>query len=110
MNKMTYKGYAARIGYDDRDSIFVGRVLGIDDIIGFHAESVSKLRRAFKEAIDDYLASCEELGKAPQRTASGRLMLRIAPEVHRDALRAAQMADKSLNQWAEDVLLAATQA
>jgi predicted HicB family RNase H-like nuclease len=107
---MIYKGYAARVDYDDRDHIFVGRVLGIDDIIGFHAESVGELRRAFQEAIDDYLASCQELGKTPQRSASGKLMLRITPQVHRDALRAAQMADKSLNQWAEEVLGAAAQA
>ncbi len=110
MNTMTHKGYSARIDYDDRDGIFVGRVLGIDDIIGFHAESVGELRLALEEAVDDYLASCAKLGKAPQRVASGRLMLRVDPEVHRAALIAAQAHGKSLNQWAESVLGAAARA
>ncbi|MDR2154409.1 MAG: type II toxin-antitoxin system HicB family antitoxin [Burkholderiaceae bacterium] len=110
MNTMTYKGYSARIDYDDRDEIFIGRILGIDHIIGFHAESVGELRSAFHEAVDDYLASCKKLGKEPQRAASGRLMLRIAPDVHKAALITAQANGKSLNQWAERVLAAAAQA
>jgi predicted HicB family RNase H-like nuclease len=110
MSTMTHKGYSARIDYDDRDGIFVGRLLGIDDIVGFHAESVGELRSAFHEAVDDYLASCARLGKEPQRAASGRLMLRIAPEVHKAALIASQADGKSLNQWAEGVLSAAAHA
>jgi len=109
-NTMTYKGYTARIDYDDRDSIFVGRLLGLKDIVGFHAESVSELRGAFEEAVDDYIASCAKLGKTPQRTASGRLMLRVAPEVHSAALIAAQAHGKSLNQWAASVLETAAHA
>jgi predicted HicB family RNase H-like nuclease len=107
MNQMTHKGYTARIDYDDRDGIFVGRVLGISAIIGFHAETVCALRGAFEAVVDDYLASCAKLGKAPQRAASGRLMLRVPPEVHGAALRAASVAGKSLNQWAASVLEAA---
>ena len=101
---MTHKGYSARIDYDDRDGIFVGDVLGINGIVCFHAESVGELRAAFEEAVDDYLSSCAKLGKTPQRAASGRLMLRVDPEVHRAALIAAQAEGKSLNQWAESVL------
>jgi len=106
---MTHKGYIARIDYDDRDDIFVGRVLGVNAIIGFHAETVGALRHAFQEAVGDYLASCAKLGKTPQRPASGRLMLRVAPETHRAALIAAQAHGKSLNQWAESVLAHAAQ-
>jgi predicted HicB family RNase H-like nuclease len=31
-------------------------------------------------------------------------MFRVSPEVHRKAALAAELAGKSLNQWAEDVL------
>ncbi len=110
MSKMTHKGYTAHIEYDDRDAIFVGRVLGIGDIIGFHADSVVALRAAFEEAVDDYLVTCAKLGKPPQSAASGRLMLRVSPEVHRASLIAAQAEGKSLNQWAEQVLQAAAHA
>lgn len=104
MNAMTYKGYAARVEFDARDNIFVGRILGIRDIVSFHAETVVKLRKAFGEAVDDYVETCVKLGKTPEKPASGKLMLRVPPEVHGSALAAAQAAGKSLNQWATEVL------
>jgi predicted HicB family RNase H-like nuclease len=42
MNVMTYKGYKARVEFDPRDNIFVGRVLGIEDGISFHGETVAR--------------------------------------------------------------------
>lgn len=55
---MTYKGYVARIEYSDEDGCFIGHIAGIRDVIGFHGESVPKLRMAFEEAVDDYLETC----------------------------------------------------
>ena len=60
MNTMTYKGYAAKIDYSDEDQCFVGRIAGIRDVIGFHADNVADLRIAFEEAVDDYIAYCTE--------------------------------------------------
>lgn len=110
MSCMRYKGYAARIEYDERDDIFVGRVLGIRDIISFHASSVPELHEAFREALEDYLADCAEQGITPEKPASGKVMLRIRPEVHAAASVAARAAGKSLNQWADEVFEQATLA
>ena len=110
MNTMTYKGYTARIEFDDRDSILVGRLLGIVDIVSFHADNVSELRAAFEEAVDDYLEACVKVGKSPEKPASGKLMLRVPAEVHASALIAAQASGKSLNQWATEVLNQAAHA
>ena len=104
MNTMTYKGYTARIEFDERDNIFVGRVLGLRSIISFHGETVAELRQAMADAIDDFLLDCEERGVKPEKPASGKLMLRVSPEVHGAALVAAQAAGKSLNQWATEVI------
>ena len=104
MNTMTHKGYTARIEFDERDNIFVGRVLGLHTMISFHGESVARLRKAFETAIEDFLADCKEQGVRPEKPASGKLMLRVPPEVHGAALVAAQAAGKSLNQWATEVL------
>ncbi len=101
---MTYKGYTARIDYDDDDGIFTGRIAGIHDVIGFHADTVAELRVAFHEAVEDYIEACAVIGKEPQRAYSGQVMFRISPEVHRKAVVAAELAGKSLNQWAEEVL------
>ena len=103
MSCMRYKGYAARIEYDERDDIFVGRVLGIRDIISFHASSVPELHEAFRHALEDYLADCAEQGITPEKPASGKVMLRIRPEIHVAASVAARAAGKSLNQWADEV-------
>lgn len=104
MSTMTYKGYAARIEYSEEDGCFIGRIAGIKDVVGFHAECVQELREAFREAVDDYLATCEKVGQTPQRPYSGKLMLRIPPEVHARAAMMAEAHGMSLNQWAADVL------
>ena len=109
MNTMTYKGYTARVEYDERDNLFVGRILGIRDIISFHGETVTELRTEFELAVKDYLADCTERGIHPEKPASGKLLLRVPPEVHGRALVAAQAAGKSLNQWATEVLQHAAQ-
>lgn len=104
MSTMTFKGYAAKIEYSDEDACFIGHIAGIRDVIGFHAETVKELRTAFEEAVDDYLATCEKLGRAPQKPYSGKLMLRVPPEVHARAAMMAQAHGLSINQWASDVL------
>lgn len=104
MNTMTTQGYTARVDFDERDDIFVGRVLGVRDIISFHGETVEQLREEFELAIRDYLTDCEERGISPDRPSSGKLLLRMPPEVHGKALVAAQAAGKSLNQWATEIL------
>ena len=106
MNTMTYKGQTARIDFDDADGIFIGRLVGISDVVGFHADNVRELRAAFEEAVDDYLETCAKIGKVPQKPANGKpmLMLRAPSGVHRTALIAAESAGTSLNQWVTKVL------
>jgi len=108
MNAMKYKGYTARMDFDAEDNILVGKVLGIEDVIVFHAESVHEFQAAFHTAIDDYIAACEKLKQKPEKPASGRLMLRVNPQVHAAALRKAAHAGQSLNKWAERVIEQAT--
>ncbi|WP_442776545.1 type II toxin-antitoxin system HicB family antitoxin [Sphaerotilus montanus] len=109
MNTMQHKGYTARIDYDERDNILVGRVLGIRAIISFHGETVSEVRREFEAAIEDFLTDCQAQGIKPEKPASGKLMLRVPPQVHGAALVAAEAAGKSLNQWATEVIQSAAQ-
>ncbi len=103
-NVMNYKGYSARIDYDDEDGIFTGKIAGIRDGVGFHGGTVDELREAFHEAVEDYVETCAKVGKEPQKAFSGQVMFRVSPEVHRKAALAAELSGKSLNQWAEDVL------
>jgi predicted HicB family RNase H-like nuclease len=103
-NTMTYQGYTTSMVFDAKDKVMVGRVVDIDDIISFHGESVAEFEANFHAAIDDYLAASEALGTAPEKPASGKVMLRIAPEVHAAALEAAARSGTSLERWAESAL------
>lgn len=103
-NVMTYKGYTARIEFDERDDIFVGKITGIADSITFHGETVKELREDFRDAIDHYIADCAATGRSPLKAASGKIMLRVSPEIHARALILAKASGKSLNQWVEEVL------
>lgn len=107
---MNYKGYAARVEFDPDDRIFVGHLAGVRDVLGFHGASVAELENAFPEAVEDYVTACKALGQSPDRPASGKLMLRIPSEVHAAAIRAAELAGKSLNQWAAESLRRAAAA
>ena len=109
MKAMEYKGYHAAVEFDGEDGILVGRLLGINDVIGFHAESVAEMTAAFHAAVDDYLAVCDRIGKPAEKVYSGQLMVRVDPLVHAQAVKAAEMMGKSLTQWAEEHLRAAAQ-
>ena len=106
-NAMNYKGYTASMVFDVDDKIIVGRVIDVDDIITFHGTSIEEFEESFHAAINDYLTACEALGSAPEKPASGKLMLRIAPSVHAAAVKAATRSGVSLNKWAERALGAA---
>lgn len=70
MNTMNHKGYTARIEFDERDNIFVGRVLGLRAMISFHGETVKGLRAAFVTAIEEFLRDGKEQGVRPEKPAS----------------------------------------
>ena len=111
MSSMNYKGYTARIEFDEGDGIFWGKVLGLPATtrISFEGETVAQLTQDFHNAVDFYVADCAKTGKEALKPASGKLMLRVAPEVHSAALIAAQAHGVSLNQWAAKVLQEAAQ-
>jgi predicted HicB family RNase H-like nuclease len=54
---LTYRGYSARIEFDAEDGIFFGRIEGLTDVVGFHAEDEDNLPARFREAVDEYLSS-----------------------------------------------------
>lgn len=110
MNTMRYRDYTARIEYSDEDSCFVGHIAGIRDVVGFHGESVAELRTAFEEAVDDYLETCAQLGRTPQKPYSGKVLLRIDPALHARAAARAEAEGKSLNLWAQELFQEAVTA
>jgi len=78
VRKLNYKGYIARVEFDAEDSIFVGHITGINDVVGFHADTVADLIAAFQAAVDDDIETGLHAGKAPEEPYSGKRMLRVS--------------------------------
>lgn len=94
---LEYKGYIGTVELDEE--AFVGRVAGLRDVITFEGRTADEVEQAFRDSIDDYLAFCAARGEDPDRTYSGRIALRLDPEVHRRAAARAKAEGLSLNQW-----------
>lgn len=96
---MQYKGYTARITFDEEAMTFHGRVIGIRDIVTFQSDSAAGLMKEFRDSVDDYLEFCAETGKAPDKPFSGRFLVRAEPGLHRRVSQAAAARGETLNQY-----------
>lgn len=88
---LRYKGYSAKPEYSAADHTFYGKLLGISDLVDFHAESPQAMEDEFHKAVDDYLAFCAETGKTPQREYGGMKMITV-PELEADLDKYVEMA------------------
>lgn len=104
MNIMQYKGYVGEFQFDAEDRLFHGRVAGILDVLSFRGRSVSELEKDFHQTIDEYLDFCRRMGKEPDQPLSGKFVVRLKPELHRQAVIAARAEGKSLNAWVAEKL------
>ena len=96
---MEYKGYQASYKYDDEEGAYHGRVVNIDDIIFFEADTVEQLNEEFHFSIDDYLAWCAEDGKEPDKPFTKGIRIKLSETVYNAAEAAAKSDGKSLNVW-----------
>lgn len=104
MNTMTYKGYLGSVSYSDKDQVFFGKIEGINGLVNFEGESVKELTDSFHEAVDDYLAYCEDEGIEPDKSYSGVLNVRLTPAIHRQIAMLAMKAGLSINAYIRDAL------
>lgn len=103
-NIMKYNGYLASVRFEEADLVFVGKVMNASDSITFESESAPGLVEAFHQAIDDYLAYCEEKGIKPQKPFNGDFMVRSDAELHRQLFELATVNGKSMNDFAVEAL------
>src|SRR5258706_7786870 len=101
---MQYKGYMGHVEYDDEAKILHGCVLGILDVITFQADTARQIEKAFRDSVDDYLQFCAHRGEKPEKSYSGKLLLRMNPELHRALDMVAEIEGKSLNGAAVELL------
>ena len=104
MKELKYKGYIGSVDLSVDDGVLHGKLLFISDLVTYEAENATGLVEAFHEAVDDYLAYCEDEGKAPDTPYKGSFNVRIKPELHRELAETARSRGRSLNEYIAGVL------
>jgi predicted HicB family RNase H-like nuclease len=103
-NYIEYKGYRGIIEYSDQDSVLYGKIIGIDDLVIFEGTSVEEIKSAFINVVNDYLETCKELGKNPEKEFKGVFNVRVSEKVHKLAAIKAQSEKISLNKLVDKAL------
>jgi len=101
---LEYKGYIGNVAYSGADEVFHGKLLGISDHIIYEGDSITTLKRDFMEAVDDYLQSCEELGKPPELPTRGRFDVNVPPELHKKLVVFSAARKQPINSIVEEAL------
>ena len=96
---LVYKDYTGSVHFSADDEVFFGKIEGIDDLVSFEGSSVIELKKAFEEAVVDYIELCKEIGKKTETSYKGSFNIRIAPDLHKKAKGLALMKGMSLNQF-----------
>jgi len=83
---LKYKGYLGSVEYSEEDNLLCGEVVGINDLIMYHGDSLESLRADFEEAITHYLEVCEGGGLEPDKTTYEDIDIQISPELRRSLI------------------------
>ena len=98
-NIFSYKGYEGTAEVDLESMTCRGKILFINDLVTYEASSPVKLKKEFENAVDDYLETCEELGREPLKPLKGLFNVRVPPQLHRELVIKAMIEKVSLNEF-----------
>lgn len=101
-NILEYKGYCTKVDFSAEDGVLFGKIEGIRDLVTFECDCASEAQEAFFSAVDDYLESCRDIGKEPDKEYKGTFNIRISSELHKKASMLAYRRNQSLNQIVEE--------
>ena len=104
MTSIEYKGYVGVIEVDAERKMLHGTIVNTRDVITFEGRDVAEIEQALEDSIEDYLEFCGTNHREPEKPASGRFVVRIDPAAHRELMRAAARADKSLNSLVREAI------
>lgn len=103
-NLLAYKNYNGTVEYSSEDNCLFGKVIGLKSLISYEGNSIQELKQDFENAIDEYLADCNERGLVPEQPYKGSFNVRISPELHRSIAIYANEKGKSLNSIVEEAI------
>ena len=97
---LKYKNYFGSCDVDIDHGVLHGKVIGINDVVTYEAQTIEELVTEFKNSVDDYLEFCKKLNRKPEKSLSGKLVLRMGADLHRRLTHASELQHKSINQIA----------
>ncbi len=106
---ITYRGYMGSVHYSAGDEVFYGKIEAINDLILFEGRSVQEIKKAFHEAVDDYLETCRQMKREPNKPFKGSFNVRISPNLHRKVAEQAARSGMTLNQFVRKAVESAVQ-
>ncbi len=104
MGCLEHKGYLGSVEIDTEARCFHGKIEFIEDLVTFEANTYASLEREFKAAVNDYLATCQEACREPDRPFKGTFNVRVGAEMHKCAAIAARKDGKSLNEFVREAV------
>lgn len=60
-NTVEHKGFIGQYSFSIDDNVYHGKIIGIDDLVTFEADSMEMVEPAFIEQVDDYILFCAEV-------------------------------------------------
>lgn len=104
VNFLKHQDYVATINYSAEDEVFFGKVIGLNDLILFEGTSVTELKQAFAEAVEDYLETCKSINKSPDKAYKGSFNVRVPASLHKRAALVASQHQITLNDFVKTAL------
>ncbi|MCU7917479.1 MAG: type II toxin-antitoxin system HicB family antitoxin [Candidatus Thiodiazotropha sp. (ex Epidulcina cf. delphinae)] len=99
-NHLKYGEYLGSVEIDTENDTIHGKILFINDLVTYQAESLPQLRSEFEAAVNDYLETCTIVGKEPDKPYKGTFNVRLGPDLHRKAAVATALSGfTSLNDF-----------
>ena len=99
MKVFHYKGFVGSIEADSEEKCLYGKLLYINDLITYEADTVVQLEKEFQISVNDYLLTCKQLNREPQKPFKGSLNVRIGSQLHKEAALHAVQDGMTLNEY-----------
>jgi len=101
---LQYKGYEGSVQYSAEDKMLHGRLLCARDIVSYGGDDLAELESNFCDAVDEYLAFCEEEGKSPDPPNPRAVEVTLKHDLKAKAVRFAELHDLPLDAVVNDAL------
>ena len=81
-NMLKYRDFYGSVEYSAVDECFFGKIIGTTDLVTFEGSSVSILKKAFADAVEDYLILCKEAASRKGISLNAFVEKAISAEVY----------------------------